>query len=340
MKITKEVRIGVIGIATLLVFILGLNFLKGRAFFGNNRSFYALYTDASGIVEGSFVKVHGVKIGTVTGIALSKKEPGKVEVSFNLTDKNIFIPKDSKAIIGSDGLFTKALIITPGAAKEALPEGSFISSAEEKDLLSKLSGNAEPILDTTKEVMTNVNGAVKNIDNTITNFNSLLDATTKANVKNAVVGLDKSVADFNILSASLAAQRQNIASTISSLQAFAANLNKNNSGINQTITNIEKTTKKLSDANLEGTINNMETTLASLKVTLNELNKTIAKVNNNDGSLGMLVNDKKLYNDLQKSVGSLDALLIDLKAHPNRYLSFSVFGKKDKGSATPENTNK
>ncbi len=323
MTINNNVKIGAFALITLVVAALGYNYLKGRAFYGNNRTYYGLYTDASGINEGSFVKLHGVKVGSVAKVSLSKKDPTKVEVELNITNKELFIPDDSKLSLSADGLFTKALVITPGSSKTGIAEGSFFTTLEEKDLINKLSGKADPIMDSAQMVINNLDGTISTIDKTVGNINSVIDAKTKASVQNAVSGLDKSVADFNLLSASLAAQRTKIAATITSLETFAANLNKNNTAINNSLANVETTTKKLSEADITGTI-------AGLKNTLNQLNTTIEKVNSNQGTAGMLINDKKLYNDLQGSLHSLDALLADLKAHPGRYLSFSLIGRKQK----------
>jgi phospholipid/cholesterol/gamma-HCH transport system substrate-binding protein len=137
-----------------------------------------------------------------------------------------------------------------------------------------------------------------------------------------------------LLSAELAAQRSKISSTVSSLEAFAKNLNTNNQSINSTLNNVKnitdnvnKTSENLAKADINQTVTN-------LKNTLGELDRTLAKINNNEGTVGMLVNDKKLYNDLQGTMNSLDALLADMKANPSRYVSFSLIGRKQK-AATP-----
>jgi phospholipid/cholesterol/gamma-HCH transport system substrate-binding protein len=326
-SIPNEVKIALLAIAAIVALVFGYNYLKGRGSFGSNRTFFAKYDNAQGLTEGSFVQLHGVTIGTVRKISLSPN----VLVEFNISDKTINVPSDSKMVVLSDGLIgAKILGLTPGVSSTFLKEKDTLQSYSEIGMLDKLQADAGPILKNVDGVITKADGvmlkadgAITTIDNTVANVNSLLDANTKANLQSSIAGLNRSVQDFNQLSSTLAQQRQKIANTIAALETFANNLNKNNAMINSTLANVEGATKKLGEADLAGTINNLKTTLA-------QLDGTMGKINNNQGTLGMLINDKKLYNDMQGSLHSLDALLADLKARPGRYISFSVFGKKNK----------
>ncbi len=323
----KEVKIALMGIAALVALIFGVNFLKGRGKFGSNRTFYAKYDNAQGLTEGGFVQLRGVTIGNVRKVAVSQVDRSKVIVEFLITDKTINIPTDSKAIISSEGLLTaKTLNINFGTSGSYLKDLDTVNSETVIGMMDKIQNDAGPILQNVDGTVVQAKAAIQSIDNTVNNINSVIDANTKANLQSSIAGLNKSVQDFNVLSNSLAAQRQKIANTISSLELFAANLNKNNAGINSTVSNINATTKKLADADINGTVN-------SLKNTLADLDNTIQKINSNQGSLGMLMSDKKLYTNMQSSLGSLDALLADLKARPSRYINFSVFGKKNRDEA-------
>jgi phospholipid/cholesterol/gamma-HCH transport system substrate-binding protein len=320
LSIPNEVKIALLAIASIVALVFGYNYLKGRGSFGSNRTFFAKYDNAQGLTEGSFVQLHGVTIGTVRRISLSPQ----VLVEFNISDKTINVPSDSKVIVLSDGLIgAKILGLTPGASTTFLKENDTLQTYKEIGMLDKLQADAGPILKNVDGVVLKADGAITTIDNTVANINSLLDANTKANLQSSIACLNRSVQDFNALSSSLAQQRQKIANTISALETFANNLNKNNGAINGALANVESVAKNLKDADISGTINN-------LKHTLSELDGTIGKINSNQGTMGMLINDKKLYNDMQGSLHSLDALLADLKARPGRYISFSVFGKKNK----------
>jgi phospholipid/cholesterol/gamma-HCH transport system substrate-binding protein len=322
-KISNEIKTALLAIIALVVFVIGYNYLRGSGAFNKNKLLYATLDNANGLTPSSFVLLHGVNIGSVKNIYLSKKEPGKVEIEFSVTN-DAPVPSDSKALVTSIDLFgNKAITIAPGTATTAIVDKAYITSETEKGMMDKLGENAGPIMKNIDGTVIQAKAALTTVDNTVANINSLIDANTKANLQNSISGLNTSVKDFNLLSASLAAQRQKIAGTVSALETFANNLNKNNAAINASLANVKTTTDNLSKADISTTINNLKVTIASL-------DKTLGKINDNQGTLGMLVNDKKLYNDLQGSVHSLDALLADLKAHPNRYLSFSVFGRKQK----------
>jgi phospholipid/cholesterol/gamma-HCH transport system substrate-binding protein len=336
-KISNPIRIAILGILALVAFITGFNFLKSRNTFNKDTILYALFDEANGLTPSSFVLYKGVNIGSVKEIILSKKTPGKVEVAFSVNE-GINLPADSKVFVTSTDLLSgKVLAVQSGTASTYYKKGDYVNSFVESGSIDKLTSmvnNADS--NTLKKIdnaVAKAGVALTSADATINNINSVIDESVKQNLKNSIEGLNKSVNDFNVLSSSLAQQRQKIATTIASLETFANNLNKNNGNINATVSNIKSTTdnikvttENLNKADISGTIN-------TLKSTLTELNGTLDKVNENQGTLGMLVNDKKLYNDLQGSVASLNALLTDLKANPKRYLQFSVFSKKDKPAA-------
>jgi phospholipid/cholesterol/gamma-HCH transport system substrate-binding protein len=336
-KISNEVKTAILGIIALVLTIFGFNYLKGSSVFSSNKTIYAKFADTDGLTPSSYVRYMGVNVGSVKTINI--KSASEVEVEFSL-DNNIKLPKDTRVQIESDGLLGgKLLRIVPGVSTELLKDKDILQSEIKVGIMDNLSGKAGPVVDKLDTVMGKLGptvdqakGALATIDKTVNNFNSVVDATTKAKLQNSIAGLDKSVRDFNLLSAELAAQRQNIQATMGSLQAFAANLNKNNAVINKTLSNVETTTQNLSKAEIAETV-------AGLKSTLAGLDKTISKLNSSDGSLGLLMNDKKLYNNLQSSMHSVDALLADLKAHPSRYISVSVFGKKSKEAPLPDKPN-
>jgi phospholipid/cholesterol/gamma-HCH transport system substrate-binding protein len=232
-------------------------------------------------------------------------------------------------MIISDGILgTKALSIIMGSSTTAAKSGHYLATQNEIGMLDKLGdagAKVDPLLSNVDGAVTDAKTALRTIEATVANFNTVVDAQTKASVQKSVTGLETSVRDFNALSAELAAQRQKISSTVTSLETFAKNLNANNGAINASLVNVQKTTEQLANADITTAVEN-------LKRTLGQLELTIGKINSTDGSVGMLMNDKKLYNDLQGSLHSLDALLADMKANPHRYVSFSLIQRKAKPS--------
>jgi phospholipid/cholesterol/gamma-HCH transport system substrate-binding protein len=343
--INNSVKTALLAITALIAFILGFNYLKGKNLLKKETELIAVIDDATGVIPGTSVQIKGVAIGSVKEVSFSKKIPGKVDIKFSISD-DIKIPRNSNATVLSPSIIAdKVVAILEGNATDYLQSGEYITYARNPELMDKISGisgkideitrnsdtmmmqKVSGVVSHTNDVVVSAQGVMRNIDGTINNINSVIDNGTKQKLQASISGLDKSVQDFNLLSAELAAQRQKIASVMNSLDAFAKNLNTNNDEINGTLKNVNTTTKDLAAADIDGTVNN-------LKTTLNELNKTLDKINSNEGTAGMLMNDKKLYNDLQGSLHSLDDLLKDLKAHPGRYISFSVFGKKQKNAAS------
>ncbi|MFM2387428.1 MAG: hypothetical protein RL660_2185 [Bacteroidota bacterium] len=329
-RVSNEIRTAILGILAITLFVFGFKYLKGSGVLSSHKTMYAVYDNAKGLTPSSFVQIQGVTVGSVKDIRLSSKFPGKVEVEFTV-DKNVQIPSDSKAMIVSDGLLgTKALSILMGTSATKATDGASLAIQNEVSIFDKLGGvgdRVDPLVANIDGTVTEAKTALRTIDATVNNFNGLVDGRTKQAVQQSVEGLQLSVADFNKLSAELAAQRAKIGSTVSSLENFAKTLEKNGTAITATMGNVKTTTDKLAAADLTGTIE-------SLKNTVTELDKTIAKINNNEGTVGMLMNDKKLYNDLQGSLHSLDALLADMKANPQRYVSFSLISRKPKPATT------
>ncbi len=334
-KITNPIRVAILGILALVAFVLGFNFLKSTDTFGKEQSFTTIMDEARGLTPSSFVLYKGVNVGSVKKINLSQKFPGKVEIVFTVHE-GIQIPTASQVFVTSQDLLTgKVLGIQPSDATTFYDKGAIIPSFLEKsaiDNMSKMAANADTLtMKKLDQAVVSANTMLGSVDATVNNVNSIMDAQLKQNLKNSIAGLNKVINDFNKLSTALAAQQNKIAGTMQNIETFTGNLNKNNTSINASIANLKSTTDNLKDADLAGTIN-------GVKITLNELNTTLNKVNSTNGSLGLLMNDKKLYNDLDGSIISLNNLLVDFKANPKKYVHFSVFGKKDKSATTNNNS--
>jgi phospholipid/cholesterol/gamma-HCH transport system substrate-binding protein len=148
----------------------------------------------------------------------------------------------------------------------------------------------------------------------------VFDETTKANLKAAVANLKNTSANLSLL---LNSKDGDLAKTLKNAQAFSDNLNQNNEKLNTTIENLKNTSQKFTEVQIKETVENLNNTITQLQTILQKANK-------GEGSLGLLINDPKLYNNLQNTSRSLNILVDDLKMHPKRYVSISIFGKKDK----------
>lgn len=322
MKIKNEIRIAILGIAAIVTFILGFNYLKGSGLFSSTRVVKAEYDDVQGLTPSSFVQIKGFKVGAVKSLSLSKNNPGKILVEMNI-DKNIPIPVDSRAIIVTlDLLGTKAINLKKGEATQMVNEDGVIKGELELGAIESISASLQPAIE-------NVKNTLASLDTTVHSINKILDESTQKNIKHAVAKLDNTMSDFSQFSGELNAQKNKITSLLNNLNGFADNLNKNNQTINKVLSNAETTTQNLSKVNFENTVQ-------EIKSTLQDLQSILEKVNSGNGSMAMLLNDDKLYRNLKNTLATANNLLYDINARPSRYINVNIFGKKHKNECPPQ----
>lgn len=312
MNLSNEFKVGALTVIAVVLLVLGYNFLIGKNLTRRSDVIYARFPEVGSLEISSPVKIKGYKIGNVYKIETFDKNISEVIVAISLTEK-VNIPINSNAIINSVLTGGTLLIISPGDAKTYLKKGDTLISSYSPDMITKVMKSIDPVL-------LNVKQAIDSLKLVLSNLNSVFDDNTKANLKTVIANLKTSTANLNVM---LNSKDGALAHTLNNAETFTNNLNKNNDNLNTAITNLKNTSQKLSELQLNETVANLNTTITQLQTILK-------KANNGNGSLGMLINDPKLYNNLQNTVRSMNILLDDLKMHPKRYVSISVFGKKDK----------
>ncbi|MEO7767532.1 MAG: mammalian cell entry protein, partial [Ferruginibacter sp.] len=200
--------------------------------------------------------------------------------------------------------------------------GDTLTSATSAGMLDEAFQKVDPVL-------FQVKAAVRSLDSVLLTVNSIFDPNTKNNIRAVMENLSKTTAGLAVSSASLQSllntQTGALAKTLDNVSSFTGGLKNNNAKIDQTLTNLEATTAKFSKLDIQKT-------LSTLDVTVTELKNTIGKVSSDKGTLGLLINDTKLYNNLTATSNKLNLLLDDFRVHPKRYVNVSVFGRKDKSS--------
>ena len=318
-KISNETKVGALTAISITLLILGFNFLKGKNLTKKSRYLFAKFQKIDGLVAANPVIMNGLSIGSVY-----KAEPGDADLNWVLVtirlDEAINIPVNSVATIKTSLLGSSSLDILKGDAKAHLQPGDTLRTLDSGGFFGGMLSKLEP-------TQKNLDNILLSADTLIENVNDILDARAKADLRQSLNNL--SVATHNLtattasLNALLNAETGIITKTFNNLESFSQSLNGVKERLPVIANNLETTTKNLSQLDFDRTLKSVEKTMA-------DLNLVIEKINSPNGTMGALVNDKKLYNNLTSTVSSLNLLMQDLRVNPKRYVNISVFGKKDK----------
>jgi len=312
MKISNETKVGVLAAVAITLLILGFNFLKGKNVFERKETVYAVFQKVEGLSTSDPVKVNGLQVGIVSDIEEKDENLSGIVVSISIT-KNVNIPDNSYAVISSNPLGSTTVNIVRGTSTTFIKDGDSLQTNPASGLLDEIKGTLTP-------TVAQVNGTLKSLDSLVEQLGSTLDPKTRANLQHVIGNLSTASASLVTM---LNTQHGALAATLNNMSAVTGNLKNNNDSINRIIGNVETMTRKFSELDLQKTLSKLETSVDNLNITLK-------KVNSTDGTLGLLMNDPKLYNNLNATTNSLNILLQDLRLHPKRYVNVSVFGKKDK----------
>jgi phospholipid/cholesterol/gamma-HCH transport system substrate-binding protein len=311
MTISNETKIGALAAVAITLLVLGFNFLKGKNMFNRKHEIYAVFKKVEGLSSSDAVKINGLDVGKVYEINEVDPDLSGIVVTINLT-KEVSIPDDSYGIINASPLGSTSLNIVKGSSANLLKEGDTLRTVVSGGLLDDLKSSVNPTLN-------KVNGTLTSLDSLVEVIGGTLDPATRKHMQAMIANLEASSKALNAMMAA----NGSIGKTMANMNAITANLSNNKDTINRILGNVETATQRFAELDLTPT-------LTKLQQTTDQLNATLAKINSGDGSLGLLMNDKKLYNNLNATANSMNVLLQDFRLHPKRYVSFSVFGKKDK----------
>ena len=319
MKISNETKIGVMAVIGVAMLIIGFRFLKGSGIFKKEKHIYAIYSDVQGLKQSNPVVINGLQIGRIANLD-GGKDMKRILVTVSLT-KDVNIPSNSLAVINPNLLGSPTMEIQLGNATTYLKNGD--------TLLTTLSSGAfDEAMKVINPVLYEVKNAVKSLDSVLTTITTVFDVRTKDNIQSILANLNAATASFVVTSQSLQKlmdiQNGALAQSMENMKTFTSNLNSNNDHLDSIMKNTQVFSHKLSQIDLQRTLD-------TLQVAVNNFKAGSEKINSKEGSLGLLLNDKTLYNNLQSTSDKINILLDDIRVHPKRYVNFSVFGKKDKG---------
>lgn len=315
MKISNETKVGVLTITALTILILGFNFLKGKDLFKKSKRIYAVFNDLGSLSKSNEVKINGYVIGSVFEIKTKDKDMSGIVASISLT-QDVNIPVDSKALISTPLVGASFIVIEKGSSTEYLQNGDTLTTRVDVGILDDVKAQLTPTL-------TKVRSSLDTLNSVLDNVNKLLSSGNRNNIEQTLANLNQASSALNGL---LDNQTGVLAKTLNNAKDLTESLKKNTDDINATIGNAKKASEKLAALDLQSTVDNLNGTITQFK-------GVIAKFDNKDGTLGALLNDRTLYNNLKNATLSMEILLDDLRTHPKRYVNLSIFGRKDKGGA-------
>ena len=296
----NEIKIAITAIVCVAILIVGINFLKGINIFQSTNSYYVKLKDSKQLAVSNLVYANGYPVGTIRDIEYNYADNSAVVVLIEL-DKNMRIPKGTTASLETPLMGGVIMHLVLGQNPTDL--------LEPQDTI--LGANSMGAMDQLSTMMPTVEAMLPKLDSILTNLNRLTgDPALQQTLSNA------------------AEITENLKHTSAELDKLMANQMKN------TLNNAEQLTGNLAKADVEGTMTNLNSTVADARLLVGQLQATMADVQRQltgtDGTLGALMNDRALYDNLNHTLQSADSLVTDLKAHPKRYVHFSLFGRKDK----------
>ncbi|MDP1843646.1 MAG: MlaD family protein [Sediminibacterium sp.] len=319
MKISNETKVGALTAISITFLILGFNFLKGKTILKTGNYLHAKYTDTKGIMISNPVYINGFQVGSVADIENADVKLSSIIISIKLKD-NYEIPVNSIATINSNPLGTPSIEIKLGNEKKYFQPGDTISTSASPSLLAGVMDKLTPVAD-------QLQVTIHTLDSVMKNINTIFDPATKNNLQSVIANVNKTTASLVTSSVALQdmlnQQTGTITKSMQNVNSFTKNLSENNDKITKTLDNVSKASENFAKADISGSVE-------KLKQAVTNLNSIMAKLNSQDGSFGKLINDQSLYNNLNNTIKSANILVDDLRMHPKRYVSLSVFGKKDK----------
>jgi phospholipid/cholesterol/gamma-HCH transport system substrate-binding protein len=312
MKISNETKIGLLTVIAITILILGYSYLRGNDVFSGSNKFYAVYKSVEGLSVSKPVLVNGFQIGHVSKMQL--QPDGHTIVEFKI-DPQYNIPNNTLAkLVSTDLLGTKAIVFEMGNSKNYAEDTDTLKA----DVQGSLAESLQPIQKKAEQLITKM-------DSSLASINKIMNPQFQKNIDRSFLSIANSLQTLEGTTKKIdnlvGSQSMHINAILTNAETVSGNLKTSTSHLDGIADNFETFSKDLSNSNIKQTLDNANKAVADLQAAIN-------KVNDGHGSLSMLLNDGKLYKNLNEASVNLNSLFIDLKAHPKRYVNISVFGSK------------
>ena len=319
---SKEFKIGLVVAAALGMVYWGSSFLSGSNPFKDKTEFIAVYSNLNGLLVSNQVRYQGFKVGRVTGVQFNATDNNWI-VTFSVDEKSLVIKEGAKAVISSADLLGTMTIKLEDViiGEKILISGDTLQSKVEKGLQAQVDEQIKPLV-------RRVEALIGSVDTVIVSITKILDKNTLESVQFSFKQIPVITNRVKHLvgqtdSVMMGINQARLGETIGHINSITKNLSKNNKTLTGIFQNIESITDSIAKSNVKQTFNSLSDVLA-------KVDSIAGDIQSGNGSLGLLLKDEKLYNDLAYSAADLDLLLFDLREHPKRYFHFSLFGNRGK----------
>lgn len=314
-KIRKEFKVGVVFVIATAILIWGLMYLKGLELLKTSRTFYAVYDHVNGLVAANPISIKGMKVGQVKKLYFDPRNPGKIIVELYILG-DYPITKSSYAKIYSSSLLgAPAIEIIPGNSGALAKDGDTLLSQTEATLTEEVNRQILPL-------KTKAESLIGSIDSIASILQEVLNKNTRDNLVEAIEHVKESL--MNIAHATyhldtlVVSQRSNLSRIIANVESISSNLRKNNEKVTNILNNFSNLSDSLARARIPQTLLQVNHAVAGLDTVL-------MRINRGEGSMGQLISNDKLYNELEKAARDLNLLMEDIRKNPSRYVKVSVF---------------
>ncbi len=304
MRLSKEIKAAFFVLSTILLFIFGFNYLKGSSILDKQKTIYAVYDEVDGLLVGANVMINGLSIGNVTELDFLPNST-KIIVTLKVKDKLNFSSKSTASIYETGVLGGLAISIEPLFERESIVKtGDTLMSSVRPGLTELINRQIEPLSRQLQSTITSV-------DSIFTGASNVLNRQTQEEIKESI----------SVLTSAINAIKN-------SSVIIEETLTSKNTQINNTIDNFEKISSNLSNVSDELNSFGLTSLLSNLEVSVDGISSIVDKLDSDNSTLGKLINEDEVYNNLNSSIESLNILINDIKTNPKKYVHFSVFGRK------------
>lgn len=317
MKFSKEIKVGVLTVAAIALFVFGYQYLKGRNLLEDDRTFYAVYDNVEGLTSSAPVTINGLRVGNIDNIDFLDSS-GRLLVKFHVNESFNFSSESLASVYSTSLIGGKALAIIPNYDSTSRPAkpGDTLQSKIDNGIQGKVMDEFLPMKDKVEHMIVSA-------DSVLTALNETLNPKTRLAIASSLEEVNKTLVQIRGLS-------QNANSL----------LTDNREQLDRTIGNLDTTTKNF--AAISDTLAKVEIagTVKELETAIGKFNRVLDDIATGKGSLGKLMTDDKLYDNLEKTTRQAEMLMQDIKLNPKRYVHFSVFGKNPGEYEKPEEREK